>query len=324
MVYYHLRDKSTLKVGEVVKTGQVIGTMGSTGTATGAHLHFGIKQDDRWIDPTPYLDADFIKATRETKKICIDAGHYGSKYNRSPVVRSYYESVMNWKLHLLLKKYLEEYGFEVITTRKNRDKDLGLTTRGKASKGCDLFLSIHSNACDTESVDHPVVFVPLNGTGDVLGKKLADCIAATMGTRQKGTIASKKGKNGDYYGVIRGAVSVDVTGLILEHSFHTNTKSANWLLNDDNLDKMAKAEAKVIAEHYGMEKQLEAPKDEFKPYLVKITASALNVRAGAGTSHKINTVVKKNEVFTIVAEKGNWGKLKSGAGWISLKYCKKL
>ena len=44
-----------------------------------------------------------------TKRICLDAGHYG-KYNRSPVVKEYYESDMNWKLHLLLKKYLEGYG----------------------------------------------------------------------------------------------------------------------------------------------------------------------------------------------------------------------
>ena len=59
-------------------------------------------------------------------------------------------------------------------------------------------------------------------------------------------------------------------------------------------------------------------------YLVRITASSLNVRAGAGTGHKINTVVHKNEVYTIVEEKNGWGKLKSGAGWISLKYAKKV
>jgi N-acetylmuramoyl-L-alanine amidase len=51
-------------------------------------------------------------------KICLDAGHYG-KYNRSPAVKEYYESDMNWKLHNMLKKYLEEYGFEVIQTRAN-------------------------------------------------------------------------------------------------------------------------------------------------------------------------------------------------------------
>ena len=62
----------------------------------------------------------------------------------------------------------------------------------------------------------------------------------------------------------------------------------------------------------------------FEPYKVRITASALNVRAGAGMPYKINTVVHKNEAFTIVDEQNGWGKLKSGAGWISLKYTKKV
>jgi N-acetylmuramoyl-L-alanine amidase len=60
------------------------------------------------------------------------------------------------------------------------------------------------------------------------------------------------------------------------------------------------------------------------PYKVRITASALNVRAGAGTSYKVKAVVHKNEVYTIVDEQNGWGKLKSGAGWISLKYTKKV
>lgn len=62
----------------------------------------------------------------------------------------------------------------------------------------------------------------------------------------------------------------------------------------------------------------------FAPYLVRITADILNVRAGAGTKYRINTQVKKNEVYTIVAESGKWGKLKSGAGWIHLDYTKKV
>ena len=59
-------------------------------------------------------------------------------------------------------------------------------------------------------------------------------------------------------------------------------------------------------------------------YIVKITADVLNVRAGAGTSYKIVTTVKKNEAYTIVETKNNWGKLKSGAGWICLDYTKKI
>lgn len=62
----------------------------------------------------------------------------------------------------------------------------------------------------------------------------------------------------------------------------------------------------------------------FNSYKVKINTAVLNVRAGAGTNCKINTTVKKNEVYTIVGESNGWGKLKSGAGWIKLSYTKKV
>ena len=59
MYYFHLRDKSDLVAGEAVQTGQIIGTMGATGKVTSKHLHFGIKRGGQWIDPAPYLDADY-------------------------------------------------------------------------------------------------------------------------------------------------------------------------------------------------------------------------------------------------------------------------
>lgn len=188
-------------------------------------------------------------------KICLDAGHYG-KYNRSPANKAYYESEMNWKLHLLLRNYLMQYGFTVTQTRTDQTRDMALTTRGKKAKGCDLLLSIHSNAVSNgvnESIDYPVVYKPISGAGSDIAEKLANCIAEVMDTKQSGRTSSRKGNNGDYYGVIRGATAVGVPGLILEHSFHTNTRATNWLLDESNLDKLAQAEAKVLAEHYGVE-----------------------------------------------------------------------
>jgi hypothetical protein len=60
------------------------------------------------------------------------------------------------------------------------------------------------------------------------------------------------------------------------------------------------------------------------PYLVRVTADRLNYRSGPSTNHKINGVVKKNQIFTIIEENGDWGKLKSGAGWIHLGYTEKI
>ena len=67
----------------------------------------------------------------------------------------------------------------------------------------------------------------------------------------------------------------------------------------------------------------------FTPYLVRVTADVLNIRKGAGTNYSTNGAIRDKGVYTIVAEANGqgatkWGKLKSGAGWISLDYTKKV
>ena len=189
-------------------------------------------------------------------RICLDSGHVGSRYNQSPVVKTYYESAAMWSLHLKLKTALEALGFEVVTTRASIDTKMDVYDRGAASKGCDVFLSLHSNACGTESVDYPVVYRAYDGLNgsDVLAGKLAARIGAEMGTAQAGRTAIRKNSAGnEYYGVLRGARAVGTPQyLLVEHSFHTNARAAQWLLSDIHLAGLALAEAEVLAEHYGL------------------------------------------------------------------------
>ena len=204
-------------------------------------------------------------------KVCIDAGHFG-KYNRSNVFTSYYESDMTWKLHLLLKAELDKYGFEVITTRDNKDVDLALDKRGAKSKGCDLFISLHSNACDTESVDRVVVipyqninWTDIDDKSMIIADKLGACVKNVMGLSSyqvyiRGSDYDRDGNgklDDEYYGVLYGARKVGTPGLILEHGFHTNLYCAKWLSEDSNLEELAKAEAEVIAEFFGLKKKNE-------------------------------------------------------------------
>lgn len=54
--YYHLKYASVcVKKNEQVSEGQIIGLMGSTGHSTGKHLHFGIKINNKWVNPEEYL-----------------------------------------------------------------------------------------------------------------------------------------------------------------------------------------------------------------------------------------------------------------------------
>ena len=66
----------------------------------------------------------------------------------------------------------------------------------------------------------------------------------------------------------------------------------------------------------------------FEPYRVRVTATNLNIRKSHTTDSASAGYIKPG-VYTIVEEadgKGatRWGKLKSGAGWISLDYTKKV
>lgn len=53
-------------------------------------------------------------------------------------------------------------------------------------------------------------------------------------------------------------------------------------------------------------------------YTVRVITDTLNVRSGPSTSYNVVSQIKKGAVYTIVGEKDNWGKLKSGTGWITL------
>jgi len=54
-MYFHL-SKDLVKVGQLVEKGAIIGLAGSSGRATGPHLHFGIRLNNRRIDPIKLIE----------------------------------------------------------------------------------------------------------------------------------------------------------------------------------------------------------------------------------------------------------------------------
>ncbi len=52
--YAHLK-RIKVKNGRKVAKGDVIGTVGKSGNATGNHLHYEVRRDGRAVDPRPYL-----------------------------------------------------------------------------------------------------------------------------------------------------------------------------------------------------------------------------------------------------------------------------
>lgn len=63
--YAHMSRIKT-KVGKIIRTGEVIGAIGSTGRSTGAHLHFEVWMNNRAVNPRPFLETapDVLKEAR--------------------------------------------------------------------------------------------------------------------------------------------------------------------------------------------------------------------------------------------------------------------
>lgn len=53
-IYLHASSYS-VRIGQAVRRGEVVGSVGSTGWSTGCHLHFSVKLDNRQVDPERFL-----------------------------------------------------------------------------------------------------------------------------------------------------------------------------------------------------------------------------------------------------------------------------
>lgn len=249
-------------------------------------------------------------------KILIDAGHFG-KYNRSPVLATYYESERMWLLSQLVGKALGKLGHHVVMTRTNQAKDLALISRGKKAKGCDVAISFHSNAASSATVDYVVSLVmrensrtDIDDKSEEIGLLLAREVAKVMGTKQTARTATRASgndrdgnglKDDEYYGFLQGAKQVGVPALILEHSFHTNLAATKFLMDDANLAKLAEAEARVLDKWLGGNAG---------------TSPSAKPDSGASTAVKIEGAqakdIKLKKTYAVTAVSGLH--LRSGAG----------
>ena len=191
-------------------------------------------------------------------KIMVDCGHFSGYNKYSLIGGTTSEGNVVWNIGQYLIPMLRNYGFEVGTTKSSINAypgapgDDNITARGRMAKGYDLFISLHTNACGTESVNRPVVIYPVSGKCKDLAGKIGAKLQS-VGGWQNYQVYSKYNSAGtaDYYGVIRGAAQVGVPGLIIEHTFHTNKAAASFLSNGNNQYKLAQALAEVIAAYYG-------------------------------------------------------------------------
>lgn len=251
-------------------------------------------------------------------KVFLGVGHGGTD---SGAVKYLREEDVNLNMALGCEKYLKEQGVEVKMSRYKDEND----PTSEEIKECnaynpDLAVDIHNNAGGGDGFE--VYYHHLGGNSIKLAKNIEKEVIA-IGQNSRGCKTKLNSKGQDYYGFIR---QTKPPAVITEGVFVDNAKDVKIADTVAEQKAFGVAIAKgIIATLKEMGRLNATPTTTQKDlYKVRINASVLNVRAGAGTNFKITTKVNKGEIYTIVAEKDGWGKLKSGVGWIKLSYTVKL
>ena len=304
--------------------------------------------------------------------VVIDPGHTGNTYNAG-AVKGYYESKAVYDLSLYEKAALEKRGIDVILTRE-RNQDPGLYERGQMAvkKGHGyanvVFESNHSHAFNGKAYGVTIIRSAHLPSSEKLANRMIDAIVKVMKpstgiTYNRGVTTKTQSNGADWYGVIRGAVSGEVSqkqaqngpvhyDYIVEHGFHDNQKECQFLSKQENLKAIAEAKAAVIADYFGISDKgqsgnqgsqggqheqgtdTDSPVQNKKtPYLVRIRTDTLNIRK-LPTVHSAAVGFTGKGTFTITEEatgvvnasgdKSRWGRLRSGKGWICLDYAEKV
>ncbi|MBQ8296853.1 MAG: N-acetylmuramoyl-L-alanine amidase [Ruminococcus sp.] len=270
-------------------------------------------------------------------KICFIVGHGKSKSGGyDPGATS--GTAQEFKIAKEIAKYAQQYynaTYQEQADLINYDGSLYLTDRINKvnASGYDFVAEIHLNAGGGTGTE--CYYSSGNNKGNQYATAITDNIASVFGIKNRGAKVKLNSSGKDYFAIIR---ETDPTGVLIETVFIDTASDLDKVNTAVGQKRCGEAIAKAVAAARGAETKPEAlsspshTKQEIpaKNFRVKITCDKLNIRADAGTDNKIVGTVSKSEVFTIVETKKvgsvEWGRLKSGAGWISLKapYSKRI
>ena len=238
-------------------------------------------------------------------KIGIDLGHAVGSDRGAVSKYITEEEIINLVGNEVIKK-LRSNGHEVVICRPSRattvTNSLSQRVNIANSKGCNLFISIHANC----GGGHGSEIFTYNS------KHFPECERVLNNLCSLG-FTNRGIKNGCNLYVIK---HTKMCAMLIEICFIDSLQDVQKFKNLGHV-RIANEIVRGIIGNV----KTSNPVGCFK---VKVNCNALNVREQPNTSSKITDVIHKNEVYTIVSILNNWGKLKSGRGWICLNYCKRL
>lgn len=218
-----------------------------------------------------------LQDTGDKLVIVIDPGHGGN--NRGTLENNHEEKFMTMTTALAMYNELLKYdGVEVYLTR-TEDVTMSLAERAEfaVSVDADFMFSIHYNASANHELFGSEVWVssvsPYNGYGFQFGYEFLT-EAREMGLLVRG-VKTRLGDEGDYYGIIRESVALDLPALIIEHCHVDNGRDESYCDSDDDLKNFGIADATAVARYFGLSSR-ELGVDYSDHSLVDASATSLN------------------------------------------------
>lgn len=257
-------------------------------------------------------------------KICLDAGHGGKDPGATGCGRKEKDDVL--KLTKKVGAILTGRGHSIAYTRTTDiyESPSAKAKEGNAS-GAAFFASFHRNSAKPEAAGHETLVYANTGKAklcaDAANKNMASIGFKNRGTKIRTELA-----------VLRGTT---MPAALFETGFITN--AGDNKLFDSKFEQIAKGYADAIEAAVGKGSGSSGGSTSSSggsgSFTIKVSGVAkgdvLNIRSGAGANYKKTGKLKYNDPnkYTIVQTKKNgsdtWGKLKSGIGWINLKYTKR-
>ena len=132
----------------------------------------------------------------------------------------------------------------------------------------------------------------------------------------------------------------DLVSLTSDAEYYDGSDIPSWVKKQSWYIKSISGDRVVIDENEGRTHSIKSPVSSgylvlvkakpMDPFFVRVDIARLNIRTGPGTDYSLTGKYTGKGAFTIVevsngtGSDSGWGKLKSGAGWISLDYATKL
>ena len=202
-----------------------------------------------WLPAVKAEAASRLQDTGDKLVIVIDPGHGGD--NRGTI-----EKFMTMTTALAMYEELQRYDNVEVYLTRTEDVKLSLKERAEfaVSVDADFMFSIHYNASANHELYGSEVWVssvaPYNGYGLQFGHEFLS-EAREMGLLVRG-VKTRLGDEGDYYGIIRESVALNLPALIIEHCHVDNINDTDFCDTDEDLKAFGIADATAVAKYFGL------------------------------------------------------------------------